>query len=61
MVKEMVREFAEKEINSIASDIDDKAWISKDVIEKMGALGLCGMLTPQSFNGVDVGFSSFIT
>lgn len=43
MVKKMLREFAEKEIAPIASEIDEKAIYPYETIGKLAKLGLMGM------------------
>lgn len=42
MVKKMLREFAEKEIAPIASEIDEKAIYPYETIGKLAKLGLMG-------------------
>ncbi|MGM0890011.1 MAG: acyl-CoA dehydrogenase [Bacillota bacterium] len=51
MIKEMVREFAEKEIKPIAIELDAKAMFAEDVFKKMGKLGLLGIPFPEEYGG----------
>ena len=43
MLKQMVKEFAEKEIKPIAREIDSKSKFPSEIINKMSALGLLGI------------------
>ncbi|MFK9120623.1 acyl-CoA dehydrogenase [Peribacillus castrilensis] len=51
MIKEMVREFAEKEIRPIAIELDAKSMFAEDVFKKMGKLGLLGIPFPEEYGG----------
>lgn len=51
MIKEMVREFAEKEIKPIAIELDAKSMFAEDVFKKMGKLGLLGIPFPEEYGG----------
>lgn len=59
-ILETVREFVQKEIKPIASEIDDRMLIPPSTFEKMSSLNLFGMLAPESFGGVSMTFSSFL-
>lgn len=56
MIQRMAREFAEQEIEPIAVEIDQKAMVPDDMIEKMAKVGLLGMTVPQKYGGTEVGF-----
>lgn len=51
MIKEMVREFAEKEIKPIAIELDEKSRFAEDVFKKIGELGLLGIPFPEQYGG----------
>ncbi|MDP1421390.1 acyl-CoA dehydrogenase [Peribacillus simplex] len=51
MIKEMVRDFAEKEIKPIAIELDAKSMFAEDVFKKMGKLGLLGIPFPEEYGG----------
>ncbi len=51
MIKNMVREFAEKEIKPIAADTDKEEKFPWETIRKLGALGLMGMTVPPEYGG----------
>lgn len=49
-----VHDFCDKEIRPVASEMDEKASINKDAIEKMAPLGLLGLNIPEKFGGAGV-------
>ncbi|MCK1993598.1 acyl-CoA dehydrogenase [Peribacillus muralis] len=51
MIKEMVREFAQKEIKPIAIELDAKSMFAEDAFKKMGKLGLLGIPFPEEYGG----------
>ncbi|KXG09376.1 Acyl-CoA dehydrogenase, short-chain specific [Anoxybacillus sp. P3H1B] len=51
MIKEMVREFAEKEIAPNAAKWDEEAYFSVGIFKKMGELGLLGIPFPEEYGG----------
>jgi len=51
MIRSMVREFAEKEIRPVASKIDKEEMFPREILRKMGKLGLMGMTVPQEYGG----------
>jgi alkylation response protein AidB-like acyl-CoA dehydrogenase len=51
MIKEMVREFAEKEIAPNAAKWDEEAYFPIEVFKKMGELGLLGIPFPEKYGG----------
>ncbi|MBK5458582.1 MULTISPECIES: acyl-CoA dehydrogenase [unclassified Peribacillus] len=51
MIKDMVRDFAEKEIKPIAIELDAKSMFAADVFKKMGKLGLLGIPFPEEYGG----------
>ncbi|MGE7765721.1 acyl-CoA dehydrogenase [Peribacillus sp. NPDC096540] len=51
MIKDMVRDFAEKEIKPIAIELDAKSMFAEDVFKKMGKLGLLGIPFPDEYGG----------
>ncbi|NNU94068.1 acyl-CoA dehydrogenase [Geobacillus sp. NFOSA3] len=53
MIKEMVREFAEKEIAPNAAKWDKEAYFPVEVFKKMGELGLLGIPFPEEYGGAD--------
>ncbi|AMX83711.1 acyl-CoA dehydrogenase [Geobacillus subterraneus] len=51
MIKEMVRDFAEKEIAPYAAKWDEEAHFPREVFRKMGELGLLGLPFPEQYGG----------
>ncbi len=43
LIRDTVRDFAEREIKPVAKELDEKAEFSYDFTKKMGELGLFGM------------------
>ncbi len=60
MIKNMVREFADKEIRPMAKEIDEKEIFPKDILKKMGALGLMGMTIPPEYGGSRIDTVSYM-
>ena len=46
-----VRDFAEKEIRPVASELDEKAEFSTSLTKRMGELGLFGITIPEKYGG----------
>jgi len=51
MLKTMVREFADKELEPIAAQIDEEARFPTESIKKMAELGLLGIALPEEYGG----------
>ena len=51
LIQQTAREFADKELAPLASSIDQKGEIPRDILSKMASLGFLGMLTPESYGG----------
>lgn len=52
--EKMVREFVEKEIKPIASEIDREGRFPSEIIKKTGKLGLMGMTVPNEYGGAGI-------
>jgi len=50
-LREIVRDFAEKEIKNIASYLDEKEEFSTHLTKRMGELGLFGIYLPEKYGG----------
>jgi butyryl-CoA dehydrogenase len=59
MIQKMVREFAEKEIAPIASELDKKAEYPTKILEKMAKLGLLGIIIPPEYGGAGLDTISY--
>jgi acyl-CoA dehydrogenase len=59
-MQRMVRDFAEAEIKSIASDLDRHPRFPWKTLRKMGELGLMGMTTPEPYGGAGLDTLSYV-
>ena len=50
-VQKLVREFAEKEIAPTVHERDEKEEFSRELFDKIGELGLCGIFFPEEYGG----------
>ncbi len=60
MIRETVRDFAEREIKPLAKDLDEKGEFSYDLTKRMGELGLFGMYLPEKYGGQGMDTLSYI-
>ena len=55
MIRDMVRDFAEKHIKPVAAQLDEGKEFPYENLKKMADLGLMGMNIPAKYGGSDVG------
>ena len=60
ILRDSVREFAEKEIKPVAEALDEKEEFSLDLVKKMAELGLFGMFASDEYGGSNVGYVSYV-
>lgn len=60
MVAETVRNFARKEILPNVMEWDEQQWFPFELFQKMGELGLMGMLVPESLGGSGLGYHEYV-
>ncbi len=60
LIRETVREFAEREIKPIAQELDEKEKFSYPLTKRMGELGLFGMYLPEKYGGQETDTLSYI-
>ncbi|MDR6225471.1 acyl-CoA dehydrogenase [Desmospora profundinema] len=60
MMRKMVREFAQKEIRPFLEEMDEADRFPREVVQKMGELGLMGIPIPEQWGGVGSDFLSYI-
>ncbi len=60
MIRNTVRDFAEREVKPVAQELDEKGEFSYDLTKKMGELGLFGMNIPESYGGQGLDTLSYI-
>jgi alkylation response protein AidB-like acyl-CoA dehydrogenase len=60
ILRQQVRNFAEKEIAPLAAEYDEKEQFPLDLVRKMGEMGLFGMFVSEEYGGSNVGYPSYI-
>ncbi len=60
LIRETVRDFAEREIKPLAQELDENAEFSYELTQKIGALGLFGMYLPEKYGGQGLDILSYI-
>jgi alkylation response protein AidB-like acyl-CoA dehydrogenase len=60
MLRTMVREFAEKELEPISAQIDEEARFPVESVKKMAELGLMGIPFPEKYGGSGAGLLEFV-
>jgi len=60
MIRSSVREFAEKEIRPVASELDEKEEFSVQLTHEMGKIGLFGMVIPEKYGGQGLDYLSYM-
>jgi alkylation response protein AidB-like acyl-CoA dehydrogenase len=58
MVRNMAKEFATKELEPKAAEIDEKGEFPHDAIKKMAELGMLSMTIPEKYGGAAFDFLS---
>lgn len=61
MIRDMVRDFAQKEILPHRNEWDDKEHFPVDVLKKGGELGLLGILVPEEYGGSGMSYFEYVT
>ncbi len=59
-VRELAREFAEKEIAPTAAKDDKEKTFRGDLVRKMGELGFYGTMIPENYGGNGLGFLAMV-
>lgn len=60
MIRKEVRSFAQKQIDPVALDLDEKEEFSSELTKKMGEIGLFGMFVPEEYGGQGLDYLSYI-
>ena len=60
ILRNSVRDFAEKEIKPVAIELDEKEKFSYETMGKMAELGLFGMFVPEKYGGQGMDYLSYI-
>lgn len=59
MIRQSVRDFAEREILPYRLEWDEEQHFPKEVFRKLGEIGLMGMLVPESYGGAGLGYFEY--
>lgn len=60
MIKDMVKEFAESEVAPIAYELDKNESFPRDIVAKMGELGLMGIVIPEKYGGAGLDMVAYV-
>jgi alkylation response protein AidB-like acyl-CoA dehydrogenase len=60
MITETVRNFAQREILPHVREWDERQEFPREIFNKMGELGLMGMLVPEQYNGSGLGYFEYV-
>lgn len=60
MVKNMVRDFAEKHVRPHVMEWDEAQHFPLEVFKKLGELGLMGVLVPETYGGSGFGYQEYV-
>ncbi len=60
LIRDTVRDFAEREIKPQAKELDEKGEFSIDLTKKIGEMGLFGMNLPEKYGGQGLDTMSYI-
>ena len=60
MIRKEVRKFAKKEIAPIAAELDETETFSANLTQKMGEIGLFGMVVSEEYGGQGMDYISYI-
>ena len=60
MIRREVRKFAQKEIQPLAAELDEKEEFSPELTRKMGEIGLFGMFVSEMYDGQGMDYLSYI-
>ena len=60
MVAEAARNFARKEILPFVMEWDEQQWFPFELFQKMGDIGLMGMIIPEEYGGSGLGYDEYV-
>ena len=61
MIRDSVREFAERRILPNRMKWDEEQYFPREVFTEMGEIGLMGMLVPEQYGGAGLGYIEYKT
>ena len=60
MVAESTRDFANREILPFVMEWDEQQWFPFELFQKMGNMGLMGMIIPEEYGGAGLGYEEYV-
>ena len=60
LIRETVRKFAKNELAPRAAETDEKEIFPRKAWEKLGSLGLAGLMIPQKYGGIGMNFITLV-
>ncbi|MBE0651600.1 MAG: acyl-CoA dehydrogenase family protein [Bacteroidales bacterium] len=60
LIRDTVREFAEREIKPVARELDERGEFSYELTKRLGEMGLLGMALPERYGGQGLDTMSYI-
>ena len=60
MLRDMARDFAQKEIAPTAAEYDEKQEFPHAIVKKMGELGLMGIIFPEEYGGAGFDYIGYV-
>jgi alkylation response protein AidB-like acyl-CoA dehydrogenase len=61
MVRDVARDFAEKEIKPVVMKYDESQEFPLEIIKKLGELGFMGVIFPEELGGAGFGYLEYVT
>ena len=59
-IQELAREFAANEVDPIVEEIDEAQRFPMEVMKQAGELGFLGILFPEEYGGVGLGYTEYV-
>ena len=59
-IRYVAREFAAREIDPIADEIDEAQQFPHELFAKLGELGFLGILVPEEYGGAELGYVEYV-
>ena len=60
MFQKLGKDFADREIEPVADEIEKESRVPEDMLGKLAAVGLLGIAAPERYGGLGVGFLTYI-
>ena len=60
LIRDTVRQFMETEVRPLVKDLERQEKFPLDLLQKLGEMGCCGMLTPEEWSGPGLDTVSYV-